>query len=238
MAAAVTTGVVALMLDANHQAGYHSAPALTANTVKAILQYTAIPLHDDQGHVYDALTQGTGEINAPGAVALANAIDPSARRESRWLRNSVPSQTNIGGQLYTWSQNIIWGDNIVWGDLLFHHMGAWTLNIVWGDNIVWSDNIVWGDVANIKTTNIVWGAVVDWSDNIVWGNSLIGMSEGDNIVWGNAAGEDNIVWGNLTGDNIVWGNLFDDNIVWGNSASDDNIIWGSSLFIDLQSGVF
>ena len=41
MAAAVTSGVVALMIDANRET--HDAP-LTPNTVKAILEYTALPM--------------------------------------------------------------------------------------------------------------------------------------------------------------------------------------------------
>ena len=43
MAAAVTSGVVALMIDANRQG--HEAP-LAPNAVKAILEYTALPLQN------------------------------------------------------------------------------------------------------------------------------------------------------------------------------------------------
>ena len=52
MSAGVTTGVVALLKE---QAG----ASLTPNLAKAILQFTAIPLKDDEGKAYDLLTQGT-----------------------------------------------------------------------------------------------------------------------------------------------------------------------------------
>ncbi len=70
MAAGVTTGVVALMLQA-HQTVQPDAPPLTPHAVKAILEFTSSSLNDDSGAPYDPLTQGTGEINAAGAVALS-----------------------------------------------------------------------------------------------------------------------------------------------------------------------
>ena len=72
MAAPITAGVVALVLDANG--------ALTPNAVKAIVEYTR---HQAAGADY--LTQGAGEVNAGGAVALAGAIDTRARMNSWWL---------------------------------------------------------------------------------------------------------------------------------------------------------
>jgi serine protease AprX len=73
MAAGVATGVVALVLEANrttlHADLTNQAP-LNPYAVKAILQYTATTLADS-----DALSQGAGEINADGAVALTRALD-------------------------------------------------------------------------------------------------------------------------------------------------------------------
>jgi serine protease AprX len=220
MATGVTTGVVALVLQANRNAQYPGATPLTPNLVKAILEYSAIPMFDDAGVRYDVFTQGAGEINAQGAIALASAIDTSARNGEWWLRNSVPTQTVIGGAALTWAQNVIWGDNVVWGDLLFRNSSAWATTFVWG-----SDNIVWGNAVSTSATNIVWANAVVWASNVVWGDRAIGVTDGTNIVWSNVA-FDNIVWGNLCQDNIVWGNLFDDNIVWGNS---DNIVWGNGV---------
>ena len=177
----------------------------------------------------DYLTQGAGEINAAGAMALASNIDTSTDVGEWWLRGSVPPFTVIGSTPYTWAQNILWGDSVFSGQLLFYNLATWSQNIVWGSD----DNIVWGSAAVLEFDNIVWGSNILWGSNIVWGNQMIGMSDGDNIVWGSAEG-DNIVWGSLDEDNVVWGSLNDDNILWGNS--DDNVLWGSIIF-DAIGGV-
>jgi serine protease AprX len=238
MAAPVVSGTVALMMQAN--------PDLTPNLVKAILQFTS-----QEYPGYDPLTQGTGFLNARGAVQL-----------SEYFRN------HLRGSAYPsmngWSKQIFWGNKRVTGGVLTPGGTAWQLGLVWGsfpqgtnivwgencleascsDNIVWGNNIVWGDSAgddnivwgNTDDDNIVWGNGDD--DNIVWGNgeedNIVWGNDGDdNIVWGNdCAGEncDNIVWGNDDGDNIVWGNADEygvDNIVWGNQ-DDDNIVWGNN----------
>src|SRR5204863_1445732 len=83
MAAPAVTGTVALMLQAN--------PSLTPNAVKAILQYTA-----QTYAAYDPLTQGSGFLNAKGAVDLARFFaNPS--------KNSYPS---ISG----WNARVTWGN--------------------------------------------------------------------------------------------------------------------------------
>ena len=64
MAAAVTSGVVALVLEANADAFYRDHSALTPNAIKAILQYTALPMRDASGVAYDYMTQGAGALNA------------------------------------------------------------------------------------------------------------------------------------------------------------------------------
>ena len=255
MAAGVVSGLVATMLDANNYGGYlrfqsmpsnryrtyTGVPTLSANAVKAMLQYSATPLRDDAGRKYDALTQGAGEVNGYGALALAGAADTSVRTNQAWMPFSWPTVTSFGGVDEPWSQSVIWGTRLLKGSSLVDiNQGAWASNIVWGtgelDNIVWgtlapgTDNIVWGTLFGDDNIvwgtlfagnawagdNIVWGTAVNWDDNIVWGTSLIGTVRGNNIVWGTFfSGADNIVWGTLSDDNIVWGTFFDDNIVWG-----------------------
>ena len=209
MAAAVTSGVVALVLDANDRSHFYSARPLTSNAVKGILEFSAIPVANA-----DLLTQGAGEINAAGAIALASAIDTAAHPGEWWLRTGVSPHSYIEGVLYDWSKSIIWGDDVLTGTLIYHNERGWSLSAAWGD-----DNIVWGTRAEVADDNIVWGTTAVWASNIVWPDRVIGeMTDGDNIVWGT---DDNIVWG--TDDNIVWGT--DDNIVWGTG---DNIIWGTA----------
>ena len=223
MSAAVVSGTVALMLQAN--------PALTPNLVKAALQYTA-----EVNPNYSVLEEGAGFINALDAVTLV-----------KFFRTSKPGDAYPNDP--DWSKQVIWGNLRISGGVLTPEASAWDRDqqwgasetpeggyVVWGDNCantscvgavrsrggIWGsyadDNIVWG---NYWDDNIVWGNY--WDDNIVWGNH----GADDNIVWGNHS-DDNIVWGNYTDDNIVWGNYTDDNIVWGNYADDnDNIVWGN-----------
>src|SRR5262249_34177341 len=58
MSAAVTSGVVALMIEASRST---SGAALAPDAVKAILEYTSLPLNGP-----DPLTQGHGAINPSG----------------------------------------------------------------------------------------------------------------------------------------------------------------------------
>jgi serine protease AprX len=231
MAAAVTTGVTSLVLQASRWANH--GVALSPNALKAVLQYTALPLEDAGGVAYDALTQGTGELNTRGAVALALAIDTGMPRGSQWLRVAPPPLTRIGGDMVAWSRALLWDDNIVWGtDALAFNSPQWDDNIVWGTALASDDNIVWGTAADLE--NIVWGTSVVWADDLVWGNRLVGlMDDADNIVWGTADGltDENIVWGTYDGENIVWGTWELDNIVWGTSDA-ENIVWGTFLDAD------
>ena len=218
MASPVVAGAAALLLRDNH--------ALSVHALKISLQFTArlLPLTD-------VLTQGAGAVNIPGALTLADAINPNVPRGANWIRHRLTaSNRDAFGNTINWSRRIIYGDRFVRPRYAEIHLFRWDDDIVWAydvfaDRIDWTDqsagNIVWGN-----DDNIVWGN----GDNIVWGND-------DNIVWGNQA-DDNIVWGNDESDNIVWG--IDDNIVWGNddnivwgNSDDDNIVWGNSLLRDV-----
>ncbi len=227
MSAAVTSGVVALMIQAHNQSGFHRQPPLSPNLAKALLQYSAIPVG-----AADVLTQGAGEINAAGAVALASAIDTSARSGSWWLRVGVTPESTIGTESDAWSRDVIWGTTVLTGDVVYVNNLAWGANSVWGA----SDNIVWGTSATIAAANVVWGGSNVWGMNLASSNRIIGQRDGQNILWATldatsvvwgTLGEDNIVWGTLVDDNIVWGTWVDDNIVWG-TTNGDNIVWGTS----------
>jgi len=213
MATGVATGVIATMLEATaHQYFFKR---VTANTVKGLLQYTALPVNASGVTTdADALTQGAGEINADGAIRLASLLNPTAAPNATWIDMRDPlaaPYSTIGGETEQWSSMILWGDAILWGESVAVNTMAWSDNIVWGmdDNIVWGMNTAWGD-------NIVWGMDdnIVWGENIVWGDGLLSALNGDNIVWGMVSRADNIVWGELSEDNIVWG-MDDDNIVWG-----------------------
>jgi serine protease AprX len=222
MASPAVAAAAALLLREND--------ALSANTVKVALQFTARIVTQT-----DVLTQGGGALNIPGALTLADAIDPHAPRGTNWIRRRLTAaNTDAFGNSIVWGRRIIYGDRFVRPQFAELHLFRWDDDVVWAYDAV-KDNIVWGDHdPSTAPSNIVWGN----GDNIVWGNrDNIVWGNDDNIVWGNQA-DDNIVWGNDESDNIVWGiddNIVwgnDDNIVWGNSA-EDNIVWGNSRLRDV-----
>jgi serine protease AprX len=111
MAAPVVTGTVALMLHAN--------PALTPNAVKAILQYTA-EAHDGVDH----LTQGSGFVNARGAVELARMFASGRSGREAMLAPTDP---------VPWSRHVIWGNERIGVRTLDPSAKAWERGVTWGD---------------------------------------------------------------------------------------------------------
>lgn len=168
MAAAVTSGVVALMIDANRR-DEGASSVLTPNTVKAILQFTAIPLPDDDQATPSVLEQGAGGINGAGALALTRAIDPAVPVGSPWLETGLEQFSTIAGTVLAWSDHIVWGDHVVWGDTALWHLEAFDDHIVWGDSFVHGINEVMQSVT-AWGTHIVWG---DDDDHVVWGDRYI-----------------------------------------------------------------
>ena len=88
MATAVASATIALMLERHREVWGDDAP-LSANAVKALLQFTALPIRG-----YDGLTQGTGALNAVGAIELAGSIDPSTPVGGWWLTEPAAGQTS------------------------------------------------------------------------------------------------------------------------------------------------
>ena len=224
MAAGVTSGVVALLLETHAASG--SGGTLSANTVKAILQFTAIPVGEA-----DWLTQGAGQLNADGSIRLAQAIDPAAPVSTWWLRADVGAETSsIGGVDYGWSTNVIWGDDVFNGDTVYYNLVQWADSVIWGSQA--DDNIIWGTLAD---DNIIWGTAQTWGSNLSDGSRVLGLKFDDNIIWGTRA-DDNIIWGTLTDGNIIWGTALDDNIIWGTLVDDDHFVWGATRIDDIVLG--
>ena len=113
MATGVVSGLTAVMLEANNAAAlsalaglpghaargkrtdYAGTAPLTANAVKAMLQYSATTLRDANGAPYDALTQGSGEVNGVGAVTLAYFADTTKAPGTYWLTAGVSESTHV-----------------------------------------------------------------------------------------------------------------------------------------------
>lgn len=187
MAAAVATGVVALIIEANRID--HGAP-LTPNTVKMLVQYTALEVDASSSAAPKQLEQGTGGLNAAAAIELARAINPSAVVGTHWLDQGVSPATSIGGVTEPWARQVIWGDRMVWGDVIARREPAWTSSVVWGAATVWGPDVT------SDATNLVVDSVSSWSTDLVWGGGLVGASSDDeHIVWGNSAPDEPIVWG-------------------------------------------
>ena len=259
MATGVVSGLVALVIEANqsgaqqrwlaekrsHRGSFVAPPALTSNTIKALLQYSATPLDSDNGGAYNALEQGAGLVNGVGALGLSYHLDTTKPAGAYWMTTDTAPFTDFGGIDEPWSGTVLWGTRMLRGSSVVDlRQAAWEDNIVWGTGELY--DIVWGMVAD--EDNIVWGTFAGDEDNIVWGTSLPlstnltwagNVSREDNIVWGTAMSwEDNVVWGTgligvLRGNNIVWGTMSsEDNIVWG-TLSEDNIVWGTAKRVNV-----
>jgi serine protease AprX len=208
MSTPVVAGTVALMLQAN--------PSLTPNAVKAILQYTA-----QVSTAYDPLTEGTGFLNAAGAIALA-----------RFFSQGGPYPSDP-----TWSRQIIWANHRVQGGRLLPNSSVWSTPIVWGATSSNGAPVVWGDIRNATTgTRTAWRTncadpaclLVLWSvdsPNVVW-SSQCGGADCSGTTW-SAEDDQTVVWGTDDYETVVWGTTDEETVVWGTNCGQDcqPVIW-------------
>jgi serine protease AprX len=187
MATAVTTGVVALMIEKHRQV---SSVALTPNDVKAVLQFTAIPVNGPDG-APDVLTQGAGAINPPGAIAVAAALTGSPDPTMRSTTIVDPTTTIASGMTYSWSRTVIWGHTCIYGDTVYANEPAWASQTTWGSTVVWGHS--WA-----ASGDLVWDSAPTWSANTIWdpvaAPSTAGQSWPDvgaqakTVIWGHGGG--------------------------------------------------
>jgi serine protease AprX len=205
MAAAVTTGSVALVLEANRAAsGYTARPRLTPNAVKAVLQYTAVGIRDDQGHEYNALRKGAGSLNTKGAIDLARLIDTSRPAGSWWLTATPAPRTTLGGTTLAWNQAIIWGTQVLSGTFVSVNEQAWGSAIIWGTHVTFSNAFTVG-------TDVVWSNPESWANAIIWGTDHLGHDYGTAIIWGTTSG--------LSPNTIAWKNIDEAQTTYGATVS-------------------
>ena len=216
MSAPVVAGTVALMLQAY--------PALTPNQVKGILQYTA-----EVSPHHDALTGGTGFLNAGGAIELARAL--------------AQSPAGIHAVRPEWSQRILWGNQLVQGGRLTSGASAWSRYVTWGAPRTPAGQLVeWGVTCGQHPCT----APQDWDR---WGPTCAGLlcssvNWGDavNVVWGSTCGGRDCpsAWsiggagaallGAAGGTTVVWGTSADETVVWGTTCDDpacEPVIWSA-----------
>lgn len=199
MAAAVATGAIALVMEANEYANdYPTGRRLTPNAVKALLQYSAFDVRDAQGASYQALRQGGGALNAKGAIDFGRAIDTSASTGSMWLRYAPSPRTRIGDRDLAWKQAVIWGYTSVQGATVNYNQPAWSNAVIWGYDTSWSNAVIWG-------FNLVWRDPSTWGTAVIWGYDSIGISHGDAVIWGfsGALTPETTVWKGLEGEAVA-----------------------------------
>ncbi|HET9267714.1 MAG TPA: S8 family serine peptidase [Vicinamibacterales bacterium] len=191
MATAVGSGVVALMIEQHRLADPYT-PALTPNTVKAMLQYSALAVRNDLGLEYDPLREGAGALNGAGAVALARSVDTTSRTGSYWLKPQPLPYSTIGGENMTWGQAVIWGNAVIWGaGTMPVSQTAWGNAVIWGSGTNWANAnaVIWG-------SNVVWEDPQTWGNAVIWGSGSIGTTDGTAVIWGSTGG--------MTAQNTAW----------------------------------
>ena len=164
-AAAVVSGVVALMLQAD--------PSLSPDDVKCRLLSTARAAVDSNGAVaYSVFQQGAGLIDAmaainSGASGCANRgmdIDLDlagvvhyggpAHQDSDgnfYLVDPADPNRPLAGDAYVWKRGTLWHDAYVW-----KRNGPWSGSPVWNHGSNWSENYHWQDTHSIQTDAYVW----------------------------------------------------------------------------------
>src|ERR1043166_6156025 len=168
MASAVTSGVVALIVEQHRRV---STRAISANEVKAILQFTALPVADA-----DALTQGAGGINGGGALAVVASRSLLAMAGRSAITATLPPVTMIGAEANVWGQSVVWGNTVVWGNVVYGSEKAWSSAVIWGSSIAWDNGSRTRDgavisLASTRIGNTVWTPVTVTGDFTAWANA-------------------------------------------------------------------
>lgn len=169
-AAAMVSGVVSLMLDAD--------PNLTPDEVKCRLMASAQPAVNAEGRLaYSVFQQGAGVINAleavnTSAMNCANQGLDIALDLSGVQHYGGPANQDEGGNFYVmdpdsenpadhldadgfiWSQGYIWSQGFLWSQAY-----------VWSQGYVWSQAFVWSQA-------YVWSQSLPWDEHTIWSDGL------------------------------------------------------------------
>jgi serine protease AprX len=192
-AAAVTTGIVALMLQAN--------PSLTPDQVKCHLISAAKPALTSAGvPAYSVFQQGAGLVNAPAAVystasgcanqGLNVAADLAGTEHfggpanenangTFYLMNMSSStygtamsgagytwdQAYTGTQGYAWTQAYTWTNGYAWTQGYAWSQGyAWTQGYAWSQGYAWTQSMPWTGTPGVSSVTKS-ASIDDWVPN-------------------------------------------------------------------------
>lgn len=175
-AAAVTTGVVALMLQAD--------PSLTPDTVKCRLLASTRPAVNAQGKLaYSVFQQGSGLINA---VAAVNSSATGCANRGLNLQADLDGSQHFGGPAniddaghyvimdmeggswgntvdsdgFTWSRGYAWGQGYTWSDGY-----TWSRGFTWSKGYTWSRGFTW-------SKGFTWSRGYTWSRGLSWWEAM------------------------------------------------------------------
>jgi hypothetical protein len=171
-AAAVTSGVVALMIQAN--------PTLTPDTVKCHLIASARAAATSTGQMaYSIFQQGSGLINAPSAVyssaygcanqglnitadlaGIQHFGGPANQDASgNYYVMNLDGSTwgaNLFGDGYTWSRGFTWTQGYTWSKAY-----SWSSGYTWSRGYTWNKGYTW-------TRGYTWSKGYTWSRTLPW----------------------------------------------------------------------
>jgi subtilisin family serine protease len=179
-AAAVTSGIVALMLQED--------PTLTPDTVKCRLLASASPAVNSSGQLaYSVFQQGSGLVNAAVAVnstatgcanqGLNIAADLAGTQHfggpanvnssgNYYLMNMAGGTwgSPLSGDGYTWSRGYTWSQGYTWSRAYTWSQGyTWSRGYTWSQGYTWSRNTAWSQ-------GYTWSRTLPW-----WGLTSMGV---------------------------------------------------------------
>jgi serine protease AprX len=175
MAAAVASGVAALMIQAD--------PTLTPDTVKCRLLSSASPAVTSAGTLaYSVFQQGAGLIDAVAAVnssatGCANVGLDIAADLAGTEHFGGPANENSSGEFYIMSMGVqTWGtplpgDGLTWDQGYPWDQGySWSQGYVWSQGYSWSQGYVWTN-NDTWARGDTWARAYSWSTAMPWWNT-------------------------------------------------------------------
>ena len=171
MAAAVTTGVVALMLQSD--------PALTPDQVKCRLLASAAPaVTSSRTLAYSVFQQGAGLINAVSAVnsSATNCANVGLNISADLAGTEHfggPANQAANGDYYimnmagpTWSTAPQAADGYSWDQGYAFDQGySWSQGYMWSQGYAWTQGYVW-------TNSYAWAKSYTWAQSYAWAKSV------------------------------------------------------------------
>ena len=187
LAAAVVSGTVALMLDANE--------GLNPNLVKLILLSTAIKMQEPS-----MLEQGNGMLNAKTAVELSKAVDAYNQNVEDIVSPTWTLEGEYGPEEVWAGGAIAYGDQIVYGDMVQADMaGFWGEGVFWTDFLFSQEGVFWAD-SLFQKNGVFWTDGTFWLDALAW-------TEG--VFWTDVPFSfDGVFWTDFFTEGVFWTDCF------------------------------